>query len=95
MKNLNDKVNGKADGVGRVFKFTCLGVTLGFAAGAVGGVIGAEYLNKYVEFLNNSPKILQYAVDAGGALIGGGMGFFAGGAVSHLLGGYGNIFKDF
>ena len=95
MKNLNDKVNGKAEGVGRVFKFTCLGITFGFVAGAVGGVIGAEYLNKYVEFLNNSSKIIQYAVDSGGALVGGGIGFFAGGGISNFLGGYGNIFKDF
>ncbi len=91
MKTLKDKVG---DGVGRVFKFTCLGVTLGFAVGAVGGVIGGEYLNDYLKLLNNSPKILQYAVDAGGALIGGGIGFFAGGAISHFLGGYGNIFKE-
>lgn len=94
MKNIENKLNDGMDELGRVFKFTFFGVTMGFIAGAVGGVIAGESMNKYIDLLNDSPKMIQYAIDATGALLGGGIGFFAGGAISHFLGGYGNIFRE-
>jgi len=94
MKNLKDKVDNGMGEVGRVFKFTFFGVVTGLVAGAIGGVIAGEELNNYSEFLSNSPKIIQYSIDATGAILGSGIGFFAGGAISHFLGGYGNIFRD-
>lgn len=68
----------------QTFKCTLVGVSVGLIAGVVGGVVLGESVNNYVELLNQAPKAIQYVVDIGCAVVGGGAGVFVGGVIGQI-----------